>query len=793
MSTLDDQLANEKLMLNLGRDRVRAVSSRRKANNMESLSEYGESLCSFGVQNIIYHLRAVRKKIEKGRAGQNYALLTPLLDLDPSQIAAASIRSVVDSLSMTPTLHQVSSNVIEKIWIETMLDRATDNELSKYKRGRHKKRYRIFLINNMINTEQWTSRQRMASGLFMVELIQKYTGLIEIVLDKSTTPPKRIVRATQDCMNWIKDVDEKLKLMSPNFLPMLVEPRQFTTPYDGGYITKPARYNLFKSNNEILAKNMKGNEPYLDAVNIQGKVAWQVNRYILDQSLYAYDNNLEIGCLLPRDGYSVPPYPKHCEPDSQEVLQWRINCKNIIDKNNYTQGSRIGIAKTFWMAKKFKDAKQLYFPKQLDFRGRIYDRVPSLNSQGNDLSRALLQFAKGKLIKTEEDLNWLKIHGANMYGIKSDFKTRIQWVNENINLIYGAGRDCGSQPEFWMRGSKAWSFLAFCRSIYLYSQEPGSYLCQLPCHLDCTCSSIQHFSGLLRSKVMGEKVNLINSEQPQDIYSEVAQAVNNELRMNDEEVNRKWLMLSPDRSLAKPCVMTAPYAATNSAFYHFAYSWANEKMMTTLGKGKHNWLRKPLAKSTVGYMAQLLYKHSCQAIKPAVGAMKFFRHIGRELGKDNKGVQWHSPSGLLVHQKYLDQKKSRIQLKYLSDVYLDIRTNVDTQEVDTRKMALAISANILHSFDASHMALSTIHASIEGVENIAGIHDCFVTTPSEMSELRNSVRQTFADMYSENCLSKLKAELKAQLTDNQIKHLPSEPTLGELDVEQTRTSTYFVT
>ena len=139
----------------------------------------------------------------------------------------------------------------------------------------------------------------------MVELIQKYTGLIEIVLDKSTTPPKRIVRATQDCMNWIKDIDEKLKLMSPNFLPMLVEPKDFTTPYDGGYITKPARYNLFKSNNEIIAKSMKGNEPYLDAVNTQGKVAWQINKYILDQTLYAYDNNLEVGCLLPRDGYSV--------------------------------------------------------------------------------------------------------------------------------------------------------------------------------------------------------------------------------------------------------------------------------------------------------------------------------------------------------------------------------------------------------------------------------------------------------------------------------------------------------
>ena len=91
------------------------------------------------------------------------------------------------------------------------------------------------------------------------------------------------------------------------------------------------------------------------------------------------------------------------------------------------------------------------------------------------------------------------------------------------------------------------------------------------------------------------------------------------------------------------------------------------------------------------------------------------------------------------------------------------------------------------------MAFSTIHASIQGVENIAGIHDCFVTTPSEMSLLRDPVRQTFADMYSVDRLSKLKAELKAQLTDNQIQTLPPEPTLGELDVLLTRSSTYFIT
>ena len=289
---------------------------------------------------------------------------------------------------------------------------------------------------------------------------------------------------------------------------------------------------------------------------------------------------------------------------------------------------------------------------------------------------------------------------------------------------------------------------------------------------------------------MGEKVNLVNSNQPSDIYSQVATSLCQRLRETDDPRAAKWLMLNIDRSLTKPCVMTAPYSATNSAFFHHAYSWAIER-----GKmlGKNNWTRGKGAMSTVSYMANLLFQESSKAIEPALVAMKWFKAVGRELGKVNKAVHWTSPTGLYVEQKYYDPKKIRIQLKYLSDVYLDIRTNEDTPELNTKKMGHAISANILHSFDASHMAFSTIHASIQGVENICGIHDCFVTTPSEMSVLRDSVRQTFADMYSVDCLSKLKAELKAQLTDNQIETLPPEPTLGGLDVLLTRSSTYFIT
>ena len=128
---------------------------------------------------------------------------------------------------------------------------------------------------------------------------------------------------------------------------------------------------------------------------------------------------------------------------------------------------------------------------------------------------------------------------------------------------------------------------------------------------------------------MGEKVNLVNSDRPQDIYSEVASKVNQRLVESKDPRAKKWLMLNVDRSLTKPCVMTAPYSATNSAFYHHAYSWATERGDML---GKNNWTRGKGAMSTVSFMANILYQESAKSIEPACVAMKWFRAIGRELG-----------------------------------------------------------------------------------------------------------------------------------------------------------------
>ena len=85
---------------------------------------------------------------------------------------------------------------------------------------------------------------------------------------------------------------------------------------------------------------------------------------------------------------------------------------------------------------KFAHAAAIYFPHSLDFRGRVYP-IPDagLTPQGNDLQKALLEFADGKPLG-ESGENWLAIHGANVLGAtRGGLKTSKMTFRERIAYI----------------------------------------------------------------------------------------------------------------------------------------------------------------------------------------------------------------------------------------------------------------------------------------------------------------------------------------------------------------------
>ena len=67
------------------------------------------------------------------------------------------------------------------------------------------------------------------------------------------------------------------------------------------------------------------------------------------------------------------------------------------------------------VARAFQHCDKIYFPHNIDFRGRVYPIPPHLNHIGADINRGLLEFSEGKRLG-EKGLKWLKIHLANKMG-----------------------------------------------------------------------------------------------------------------------------------------------------------------------------------------------------------------------------------------------------------------------------------------------------------------------------------------------------------------------------------------
>jgi DNA-directed RNA polymerase len=237
--------------------------------------------------------------------------------------------------------------------------------------------------------------------------------------------------------------------------------------------------------------------------------------------------------------------------------------------------------------------------------------------------------------------------------------------------------------------------------------------------------------------------------------------------------------------------MTMPYSATRNAVFKHCQSWAFERMLQLYGSTA--WKFKAGSIAAMHYMTTILCEQTANMIGPAKQAMLWFKRLGKLAGESNTSLTWTSPSGLPVRQHYMDLRPVRIPLHHMSAVVKTIALEQETLDLNPTRMGNGLSPNIIHSLDASHMAFATVDAFANGVTNLGGIHDCFATTPAEMRQVRDSVRNTFAQLYSEDWLATITSELLASLPDELRQTLPKRPVAGQLDIDLVRTANYFIT
>ncbi|CEF65895.1 DNA-directed RNA polymerase, mitochondrial [Strongyloides ratti] len=599
-------------------------------------------------------------------------------------------------------------------------------------------------------------------------------------------------------------------------MPMLTPPRPYLDYGKGGplytlnsSILKDKKIFLnvhLEKQMEIRLKNKYQGRPIWDALNELGCVPWKINKPVLEimtKLFTEFTSNINNEIFLENLGFPMNPnvivIPKindfinHNKISSDDKSKFRefFKMKQLLENKKTKMNSL-----TYWMlyrlsiAHYFEDSI-LYFPHNIDFRGRVYPISPYLSHMGDDVSRSLLIFANGRKLGPN-GLRWLKLHCINLTGFlkKESIETRLEYAEKVLDdKIRDSARDPLNGSRWWMESEEPWQTLTACIEINnaLMLDDPSEFISCMPVHQDGSCNGLQHYAALGRDKDGGGEVNLLPAEKPADIYSVVAMRVDSKRekdeKSNDNSIRDIALILRneiPDklpRKLLKQTIMTTVYGVTE---YGAVLQIAKQLKNLRINDNNVGILANYLKNQTLASLSE--------AFKTSMEIKEWFRKCAEQITRMNRSVEWVTPLGLPVYQPYM-----KIELDGIDEYQVPIKS----------KQINAFPPNYIHSLDSTHMMLTALNCTAKNVE-FAAVHDCFWTHAGTVEEMNKITRDEFIKLHNEPLIENLANHFKkTYVYDNPKDEIDTKrqklllevfnPKIekGQLDINEIRNSVYF--
>lgn len=763
-----------------------------------------------------------------GRAGNRNIAYKYLKDVDIRMVAFIALKKSLSKVSSPTMIQRVAKEIGTAIEDEIRLLAVREEERKTYDsiiRGakkrvsdHYKRVYAMRRADEAVELDIWPDDDKVHVGMKLLDISIETLGWFSIETRKvGKNNTQKLLVASPVLVAELDANHVITATLRPIYEPMVVRPRDWTTPTDGGYLSSNVRpVKLVKISSKGYYEELQDTEmPVVyAAVNALQATAWQINTPVLTVLKEMWALGHSVAGLPAAMGEEIPAKPHDIETNDVARDEWRRSAAKAHQQNTEERSERASVNFSIGTATRFSEYPRIYMPYQLDFRGRIYS-VPAFNPQGPDFMKALLRFSHGKPLGSN-GAQWLAMQGANVAGYdKHTLEARVQWVLDNEDEIIR----CATAPlenKGWyteMDGQKIdkpWQFLAFCFEWKGYREIGDSFVSKIPVALDGSCSGLQHFSAMLRCEVGGKAVNLIPSDTPQDVYGIVAEKVNVALKSiaasepsPEGELAKQWLAYGVDRKTTKRSVMTLAYGSKQYGFKDQIMEDVLEpafKKFTREGTG--TWPFEGDGYRAAGFMAKQIWDAVTATLVKSVEAMSWLQKAASLVSaersyKDAEGkevmfslpIRWSTPVNFPVMQAYWDMEPVRIKTSLQGRIDLIMQKAMTT--LDRRAQSNGISPNFIHSCDAAHMMLTTARATQEGIKSFAMIHDSFGTTAAETEDLFRIVRESFVEMYGDvDVLEQFKEEIERQLPEDLRKELKELPIRGTLDLSGVLTSSF---
>ncbi len=432
--------------------------------------EYHSATDSKPVRDLLAHclnpladvIRAEQLKLKTSQGQKLEKYVIPLASVHAEPVALITLGIMFNAISRSefnegtaPGVTAVSYEIGERCRIERKNDCEQKREINLVQellprgRSRHAGRRAEEIAQNHDDPDYWKeNRLSFHLGRKLIDLAVRAAPVEGVPVFELNTSregaqsTKTTVALTTTACDWIAEHQPALEsLMSPVYRPMIVPPQPMSLS-GGGYLVN--RLPLLKREpNKRTQRLLKKADltPVLSAVNAMQNTAFRIN-----------------------------------EPIHRDMREgWDAKGPFFRLEKNPTKGARQVIVSGLAMAEQFREHPRIYYPHQVDHRGRAYPVPQLVNPQSDAILRSPLEFADGKPLG-ERGPYWLAVHLANCFGKnRISFDERVSWVRQNEQDILAFAAHPLHGHRFWKEAKKPWLVRAACKEWKALSRARSGF------------------------------------------------------------------------------------------------------------------------------------------------------------------------------------------------------------------------------------------------------------------------------------------------------------------------------
>ncbi|MCR9270107.1 MAG: hypothetical protein NXH72_08990 [Hyphomonadaceae bacterium] len=655
----------------------------------------------------------------------------------------------------------------------------------------------------------------LVTNMIAAGVLDKYTPTGKY---KAKRAPAACVRLPDELIELLEKVAEKLGTRTAARRPRIEPPLQvvradsrYSSNIGYKHLTFFSGKNKFCVNWDLIEKEAP---EFFGAANRLQWTGFKVNQKVLDVMRKISANSGRawdvLGLSPPRPvGADIRSLPD--DPTEEEVAAYKQAMREAYDLQADKRRRFRSIKALVDTAVEFSLQERFYLPVFHDFRGRIYYRSDLAPDKG-DRAKGLLLFADPAPLGPN-GAEALSIHLSACAGNdKISMDERKRWAFERSEELLAIARDPESFRD-WSTKDEPWQFLAACFEWAGYVEHGEDYLCGLPVSVDATCSGLQHLSAIRRDPITAKAVNLRGGDR-EDVYEAVGEKLLERLKRASQgdlsglsvdspktrsraphqkaeeaaykrdqayltasgihrllKANKKLL-----RKVAKKPTMTLVYGVTTDGIKDTMLEFVREDFADHVGG-------KALGDMAAARMlAEMIEQASRAALPDAVKTLDFLREFAGSMATQGKPFEYITPTGFLMHQEYRKSlKEGKKLLARCAGFRLRVRFAPGySAQLDVARAKNGAGANLVHSLDASHLAMTV--AAFDAP--IATVHDAFHCRPSDLMKLQRTLREKFVALYhGRDILSEL-VEQSVMVHEVSADTLPKPDPVGDWDVSE---------